>query len=421
MTADTNLGAKAVLANPNFRNLWLGQTISQIGDGLTSLAVLVMINKLTGSTAAIAIMTIAIALPQLLMGLLAGVFVDRWDRKRILIVSDMLRGLMVLGFIFIRRPEEVWLFYALGFAQAAVGTFFDPAKSALIPSIIPREGLLAANGLSQTTRVITGVIGSALAGVLVGLAGNGWPAFSLDALSFFVSALFITRMMVPRHEAASSQGGVHATLTQLADGLRLFLTERALLAVVLVLAVTMLGLGAVNVLFIPFLVNTLHVRTEALGLVEAAQVTGMILGSGLVTGLAARLKSTQIIVGGMFGLGVLIATVGAAPALWAVLIGLFFVGLFLTPVQASVSTLMQTLVPAEKRGRAGSAMNTVITCASVISMGAAGTLGDALGIRQVFYLAGLIAIVAGVLAAIFLRAPEPQLHSVSTIELSEAP
>jgi MFS family permease len=413
---ETPMGAKAILAIPNFRNLWLGQTISQVGDGLTNLAVLIMINNLTGSTAAVATMAIALALPQLLFGLLAGVFVDRWDRKRIMLISDIARGALVLGFVLVQRPEDVWVFYVLGFLQAAIGTFFDPAKSSLIPTIVAREGLLTANALSQTTRVLTSVVGAALAGVLVGLAGNGWPAFTLDALTFFVSALFIARLALPRHEPTHIGGGVQATLHQLSEGLRLFITERALLAILIVFAVTMLGLGAVNVLFVSYLVNLIGVRTEMLGLIEAAQVAGMIVGSGLVTTLATRLKPNQLIVGGVCAVGVLIALIGAAPSLWGVLPGMFFVGLAITPVQASVSTLLQTLVPADKRGRASSAMNTVITTASVISMGAAGILGDMLGIREVFYLAGGIAVLAGLLAAALMRAPQVSVTPVVAAE-----
>src|SRR5512142_84214 len=184
MVAETspNKSIKDALAIPNFRRLWGGQTISQIGDGLTNLAILIMINQLTGSTAALATMMIVIALPQLVFGMLAGVYVDRWNRKTIMIVSDVIRGLLVLGFILVRRPQDVWIFYVLGFLQAAVGTLFDPAKSALIPSIVEREMLLAANGLSQTTRVVTSVVGSALAGVLVGATHSAWGAFSLDAV-----------------------------------------------------------------------------------------------------------------------------------------------------------------------------------------------------------------------------------------------
>jgi MFS family permease len=134
----------------------------------------------------------------------------------------------------VRRPEEVWLFYLIGFAQAAVGTFFDPAKSALLPSIVERDSLLAANGLSQTTRVITSVIGAALAGVLVSGAGGAWPAFTLDALTFFVSAIFIGRIVAPRHVPTSAPGGVRATANQLMDGLKYLVGQQLLVGVLVV-------------------------------------------------------------------------------------------------------------------------------------------------------------------------------------------
>lgn len=409
--------APTPLTNPNFRKLWFGQAISQIGDGLTNLAVLIVINQLTGSTAALATMTIAVAVPQLVFGLLSGVFVDRWDRKRIMIVSDVLRGLMVLGFLLVRRPEDVWLFYLIGFAQAAVGTFFDPAKSALLPTLVERDSLLAANGLSQTTRVIASVIGSALAGVLVSVAGNGWPAFTLDALTFFVSAIFIARIVTPRHVPAPTPGGARATLHQLTEGLRYLIGERLLVGVLVVFSVTMLGLGAVNVLFVPFLINTLRVPTELLGVVEVAQVVGMIVGSVAVSSLAARVKPASLIVVGVMAVGVLIAGIGAASHIGLVLVGLLLVGLFIAPVQAAASTLMQHHVPNDKRGRASSALNTVITLASVISMALSGVLGDVLGVRQVFYLAGAITVVAGVLAAMLMRGPIA--HATPTAQVQE--
>jgi sugar phosphate permease len=167
----------------------------------------------------------------------------------------------------------------------------------------------------------------------------------------------------------------------------------------------MLGLGAVNVLIVPFLVNHLFVHTEALGFIDAAQVVGMVLGSGLVTALAARLKAARIIVGGIMLIGLFVALFGASTAVWMALVSLFFVGLFLTPVQAAASTLLQANIPNDKRGRAGAAMNTVITLASVVSMGLSGMLGEALGVRQVFYLSGLITAFAGLLAAILMRSP----------------
>jgi MFS family permease len=402
---EQNKGIKAVLAIPDFRRLWIGQTISQIGDGLTSLAILIVINKLMGSTAALATMMIVIALPQLVFGLVSGVFVDRWDRKKIMIVSDLIRGALVLGFILVRRSEDVWIFYVLGFLQAAVGTLFDPAKSATIPNIVGRDVLLAANSLSQTTRVVTSVIGSALAGLLVGLAGTAWPAFLLDGLSFIISALFISRMSIPKQAIQVAVGGMRQTLGQLLEGLRFVASRRLLIGVMVTFAVTMLGIGAVNVLIVPFLLNHLQVSTQALGVIDAAQVFGMVVGSGLVAALAARLKATRIIMVGTIGIGICVAVFGAANSVWLGLVPLFLLGVCLTPVQAASSTLMQANVPDEKRGRAGSALNTVITLASVISMASAGLLGDALGIRQVFYLSGAVTVFAGLLAFILMRTP----------------
>jgi DHA3 family macrolide efflux protein-like MFS transporter len=424
-SSEHNKGIKTVLAIPDFRKLWIGQTISQVGDGLTNLALLIVINKLTGSTAALATMMVVIALPQLVFGLISGVFVDRWDRKRIMVISDLIRGFLVLGLLLVRRPEDVWIFYLLGFLQAVVGTFFDPAKSAMIPTLVERDALLAANTLSQTTRVVTGVVGSALAGLLVGVAGGAWPAFTLDALSFFISALFVSRIAAPR-QAGVPAGGIKQTVSQLFEGLRFLSSHRMLVGVMTTFAVTMLGLGAVNVLIVPFSVNLLHVRTEALGLIEAAQVIGMVVGSGLVAALVARLKAARMIIGGIMLIGLFVGLFGASATVWISLVSLFFVGLFLTPVQAAASTLLQTYVPNDKRGRAGAAMNTVITLASVISMGLSGVLGDALGVRQVFYLSGLITISAGLLAAVLMRSPAssdmgPGVSVKEDIEMISAP
>ena len=407
-TEDQNRGAGSVLKIPNFRALWIGQTISQIGDGLTSLAILIVVNQLTGSTKALATVAIALALPQLLIGLFAGVFVDRWDRRRIMIVSDILRGFVVIGFIFIREPSQVWMFYWLAFIQASIGTFFDPAKSALIPNIVDSPELLAANGLSQTTRVITGVIGTALAGVLIGLAHGAWLPFLLDALSFFISAIFITRIILSGQENARTEEAANDSIDQLKEGLRFTFRHRMIGTAMIALALTMLGFGAVNVLFVPFMVNLLQTPISWVGILEAAQVVGMVLGSSLVALLASRVKLKQLISTGIFLLGSLIMLIGTLQSIWSVGITLFVVGLVLTPVQAGVSTSMQRYVPNEMRGRVGAALNTVISLASVISMALSGILGDALGIRQVFFLSGTIAMGAGLFAILMMKEPAPQ-------------
>ena len=158
------LGARDVLRIPAYRRLWLGQLVSEAGDGLTNLALLLLVNHLTGSTAAIAAMAICLAIPPLTIGLFAGAYVDRADRRRIMLASDLLRAATVLGFVLVGSADELWLLFILAFVQASVGTFFTPARGAVLPKVVPQEGLLAANSIAQATRVVSGIVGPASAG-----------------------------------------------------------------------------------------------------------------------------------------------------------------------------------------------------------------------------------------------------------------
>src|SRR3954471_13467980 len=143
--AAPSTSARTVLKIRDFRLLWLAQVISDFGDSLTNLTLLILINQLTGSTAALATMAIVLGIPQVTFGLLAGVYVDRWDRKRIMILSDLARGGLVLGFIGAMATGQLWLLYVIAFVQASIGTFFTPARSALVPRLVPGAGLMPAN------------------------------------------------------------------------------------------------------------------------------------------------------------------------------------------------------------------------------------------------------------------------------------
>jgi MFS transporter, DHA3 family, macrolide efflux protein len=398
--AEQALDVREVLHLRDFRLLWLAQIVSDFGDSLTTLALLILVNQLTGSTAALATMAIVLAIPQVTFGLVAGVYVDRMDRKLIMIVSDLLRGILVLGFVLVGSHEQLWLLYLIGFAQATIGTFFTPARGALTPHLVPPAGLLAANSLSQTSRVIFGLLGTAAAGMLIGALGIFWPAFTLDALTFFISALLVGRIATSsRSHALDSPGDVRSIVRQLGTGLTLILRTRVLLGILVVAGVLMLGLGAVNVLFVPLMINELRVPATWFGALEFAQTVGMVLGGSLVALLAARFKPTGIVCVGAMALGVAIGAIALATSIWHVLPMLFVVGAIVTPVQAAVATLAQTSVADEVRGRVGASLNALISTASLISMALAGVLGDLIGVRNVFLVAGGIGICAGLAAA----------------------
>jgi MFS family permease len=181
-------------------------------------------------------------------------------------------------------------------------------------------------------------------------------------------------------------------------GFSVMISSRPLRAVLISLSVTMLGLGAVNVLFVPFLLDDLAVSPAFLGAVEASQVVGMVISGTLVAVLAARLRPSNLVSLGLVGVGIFIGAIAGATAIWHLLILLFFVGLSVGPVQAGANTLSQTLIEDSMRGRVGGALNTLISAANITSMGLAGLAASAIGVRNVFLASGCLVLLSGVLA-----------------------
>jgi MFS family permease len=415
------LGVRDVLRLRDYRLLWLGQLISEAGDGLTNLTLLLLVNALTGSTAALAAMAIVLAIPPLTIGLVAGAYVDRIDRRRIMIVSDAIRAVVVLGFVLVGSTQTLWLLYVLAFVQATVGTFFSPARGAIRPRVVPREGLLAANSLAQATRVVSGVVGSSIAGLIVGLLGTFWPAFVLDSGSFLVSVALISRLPAAVGRIEDARAAAAGVGSALAVGLRTIAGSRVLATTIVTLAVSMLGLGAVNVLFVPFVVGVLQVGPVWMGPVELAQSSSMILASGLIAVIARRLAPSSIVTIGIAGVAVTIALAGAVGAIWQLLVLMFVIGWFVVPLQAAVITILQSTVADGERGRVMAVLQAVMSAASVLSMGLAGIAGDAIGVRAVFFAAGAICAVGFVVALVGFRSSRSTRDSAAEAEPEPVP
>ena len=303
------MGNRDVLRLPEFRKLFAAQAISDVGDGMTFMALLLLVNNLTHSPAALAVLSIAVAVPSMVGGVIAGAYADRLDRRRIMIVSDAVRAALVLVFVIAGTVERLPILYVVAFLQAAVGTLFSPSRGALIPKVVSREGLMAANGLGQLSRMIGGLVGTGLTGVIFALSGAAWPVFVLDAATFVASVLIVLRVdpalgRVPEHPAGAARQGVRASAV---EGLRIIGRSPTLVATVAGLAIAMLGLGAVNVLFVPFLIDVLHESAAWAGPLEAAQTISMVLASGLVAGLATRASHQSIVIGSLVGVGAMIA------------------------------------------------------------------------------------------------------------------
>lgn len=424
-----------VLRNSGFRNLWAGQVVSQIGDYFSFLTTMIVVSSFYDdtetTTLAVSGMMLANSLPRLLFGMLAGVFVDRWDRRTTMLVSDLLRVGLALAMIPAVIGQNLWAMYALGFLLSTVGTIFLPAKGAIIPNLVPKEQLIAANSLSQVTMFLSILLGPALGSLTLVLAGEGnqWVAFLIDALTYAVSAIAIWMIRVPkevssptRSEAQLSEvSAVRRVWDEMVVGIKLMFVNRTMSTLAVVFMVTMLGIGAVNVLWVVYLKLQFGYEDTELawrfGLLDICFAVGMLAASVVAGNFLSHLAPKWFIVVALIGAGAFLAPtgyVGNYLVLAALSVGM---GLFVAPINTGATTLMQIVVPNEQLGRANGGISTITETATVTSMSLAGFLGWLIGIPAVFLLGGLLCIAAGLLA--WVRLPALTLKDMPSMEVVE--
>ncbi len=392
------------LRNRDFRALWIGLLVSQIGDSFMLIATLEVIQRLTNSALALGALGVSIGLPTVLFGLVAGVFVDRLDRKLTMIVSDVVRGLVVLALLLVHTPDRIWIFYIVGFIMGSMGIFFAPARNAVLPNIVGEELLLPANTLVQGTQIVSMTVGPSLAGIVVGWFGTDF-AFVVNALTFFVSALAIATLNVPHRRADTQETSFAVVWAQLKEGLLFIRGNRTIMNISATAGIAMLGLGSIIVLGVRYLSVELGVGTTGFGFLVSVLGFGMVAGGLLIGNFGTTLRPNWVVGGSVGVLGLALIGFALAPNFWLVLVMAFVVGACMVAARAAIAALIQALVPDEKRGRVESAVNTIIQAATTLSMGMAGFLGHALGLRAVFLLAGLITLVAAGMTVVILQPP----------------
>jgi DHA3 family macrolide efflux protein-like MFS transporter len=395
-----------MLKNRNFVLLWISQCISSAGDAFTFLALSIRINDFYAdageSARALGLILIAFALPQLILGLFAGTMVDRWNRKWIMVGSDVVRVLIVPAFILIQTPADLPLAFTIAFLASTFSVFFYPARTALLPGLVSENELMTANGWMQMGNTIAKLTGPVLAGIVVSQWGSN-IAFAIDSASFLVSAILLFGIKGVVTRVAVDSDSDRSPWNDLKEGVRYAVKSRLLQGVTLGIAIAMLGLGAVNVLFIPFLRHIFQAPIEALGGLEAAQGAGMLLGGLLIGALGKRMHPILVAVLAMLILGLSIGLFGFAPAYSYAFILLPLAGFTLPPINASLQTLLQRGVPNKILGRAGSVMDMAISVANLFSMGVAGWLGDLIGLRETFILSGAMLMLGGLAMGWILR------------------
>lgn len=408
MAVATIRGRLAPLNTPNLRWYWLNAVASAFGDSVTNIALTLMVLRETGSLSLMATMSIVVIVPGIVFGILSATWVDRWNAQRVIVVSQCLRAVLILGLVYVDLGHHLWFAFVLAACQSLVGTFDDPARARLIRTITDDETRLSVNSLTSSGVMIASILGTTAGGTLAGALDFFWPAFVVSSITFLVGAWAISHIRGDFDAALlpNSRGEESYFLDDVREGISVIRQSPVLLAVVITASVANLGLGAATIMLTPLIVDVLHAQPAWFGAVEGAQSTSAIMIS-LVIGVFGRtLDPRRLIVACMVSTGMVVAMIGLTVNIWSLLAAMFIVGITITPVGASIGTLLQTHAPVAMIGRVAAAMNTCIQTFSVASMAIAGVLGDAIGVRPVFWMAGAVCVVAGLLVGILFQGDE---------------
>ncbi len=391
-----------VLRNRNFLALWIGQVASQTGDQFATIAVLMLVNDLTDSTLPLAILALSLTVPQIIFGLLGGVFVDRLDRKTVMVVSDVVRGLAISTVLLIHRADQLYILYLAIFIMATTAPFFYPARNAVIPNIVPEELLLTANTLIQSSQLLALIFGISAAGLVVGWLGTSF-AFAFDAVTFGISAIAILTMSIPPLVNRPAQASVRVIWNWLMEGLRYIKNSAPLTNVLGITSVATLGFGATLILGLKYLDIELGISAQGLSFLYLFLALGMVVGGVILNHLGAKLQVNRIVGGCITSLGLAIIVFALSPSYPLVLVAVVIIGVTIVAGRATLATITQALVPDEKRGRVESAVNMVIGASTSASMALSGVLGDLIGVQVAFVAAGVVTLFSGVTAFVALR------------------
>lgn len=402
----------AVFRNRNFTLLWSAQLVSTIGDALMALAASILVYRATGSALSVGLMLMATAAPSIFIGLFAGVFVDRLDRKRIMLASEIARALLICTIPFLVSQNIAFL-YVVVFASSAIGQFFDPAQSSLIPEVASDQELAAANSLMAISSFGATAVGFAASGFLATVSIE--LAFYIDALTFLFSAgcIYLVRISHVKPEGETSVANI---LGNMKHGVSYLFNQPILRSSFIILPVMGISFGLSNSLLLPFATQALGATEFEYGVQEALTSLGFVVASLLMARVADRLPEGQWLTISFVGMGIAMSIYSQ---LSSVFIAFFFVtlsGFLNAPAVVARQLVLQRNTPREMRGRVASVFFVTRDVAFLVGMVMTG-LADFVGVRELFLFAALLVLAPGILALFLPGLGQPAARWKQVIQL----
>jgi MFS family permease len=393
-----------VLRVPLMRKLWIGQLISTFGDFLALFAVLNFFTfNLRLPADRMTTLQISFMLPIAILGVIAGVFVDRWPLKPTMLVSDFSRAALCGLLFFARTPNQFYLIFAV---MSVFSSFFGPAQGVAIRFAVPPHGLRSANALMQQVQFGMRIIGPSIATVLYKAFGPR-TCYGGDALSFLCSGVLIASLALtkpvleaveraegnPEPETAKGLGSV---ITDMREGISFIVHHAALLFVILALASGIFVLGCFGPLIAVYVRDIVHGDTGLYGLASAMIGVGMFVGINVLNTVGKKVANSTLVYSGLGGIAVGCLTLALLPFAWTTVLGNLVIGFGTAGIVVPANTLIQQETPMSLMGRVGSSVMSFVFAAQILGLVLSGIFVDHLGVRNVF------TVCAGLLAALML-------------------
>lgn len=406
------------LRNRNFFLLWSGGLISMIGNWMLMAALPFYVYQLTGSALATSGLLMAYLAPGMLFGSVAGVFVDRWDRKRVLVFGNFVQAAIIPLLLLVEANGWIWLIYVVAFAESTVSQFLAPAENALLPQLVDEEHLVSANSLNALNDNLARIVGAALGGILLGTIGfNNVVLF--DALSFATAAVLIAFVIAPQAKTAVAEAaaGVSRWLQvwqEWLSGLRLVAQDDILRNLFIVIGIALFGDAILSALLAVFAQDVAGFSATEYGWLLTARGIGGIVGAVVIAQLGPKLSKSVLIAGGLIISGLAILVMVTVPTL-PVVVGLMVLGgpAFMGWI-ISIQTTLQQATSDDFRGRVFGVYGTTSTVLMFVGAGLAGVFADAAGTSWLMAAAALIYVLSGLVSWAKLSKPLSRVSVAAT-------
>jgi len=388
---------------PNFGLLWTGQVISHIGDAFYSIALIWLVQEMTGSRTMMGAISATVSATAL-FGLVAGALVDRWDRRLTMFYSDVLRALaiLILPVLALLGQLELWHLFVVGAVMGLLAQLFYPAKQALLPHLVSRADLTSANALSHMAFLLLTAAGYGLGGLLLSVM-TAPELFTFDAVTFAVSALTIWMIRMPRVQADESSGrnssgeeSVAPGLWQdILDGLHYVRKDTLLATVIPVSLIANFIFAPLTILLAAWAKDVVHAGASGYGLLEGSFLIGSLVGTLSVNVLTARFHRGKLVVWGVVFMGLPLILFAFIPNIYLNAALLAIIGLMNGIVNISIITVFQQRVPDAMMGRVFGLLIGLGMLAVPLGIALGGIVADYVSLTYLFAALGVAMMLVG--------------------------